>query len=334
MTSLPPETFEDEEIALHIWFNDGVNGSQLLTPDQRLTSSAYAFNAATVADGAITSAKIGNNAITGAKVASNTLTSSDIAANATGTSELASNAVNTSNVLNGSLLGEDFAAGSITGSALANPLELGNSSQNGGLLVWSDAADQQTISLSGSESTIETSGLDGTVNVRMGGTQWGSFTLFDRTRANNNTASLVAYEQTVLPQISGPPIVLPNPGGGLLLGYEDERKVYLKAGTGGGYLSLFQIDGGVGFLADGDVGGGGQTTVYQADGQPGIRTDGVDNSIEVFQNADEAGVSISASTYGLINVYLNNTRSGVRAFPGSGSAILMGAGAYEELLIH
>ena len=49
---------------LRVWFNDGVNGSQLLVPDQRLTpvafalSATYAQTASSVPDGSITAAKL------------------------------------------------------------------------------------------------------------------------------------------------------------------------------------------------------------------------------------------------------------------------------------
>ena len=49
---------------LRVWFNDGVNGSQLLVPDQRLTPVAFALSAtfaqtaASVPDGSITAAKL------------------------------------------------------------------------------------------------------------------------------------------------------------------------------------------------------------------------------------------------------------------------------------
>jgi hypothetical protein len=50
-----------------IWFNDGVNGSQLLTPDQRIASVGYAMMAANVPNGAITADKIAPGAIAPAR---------------------------------------------------------------------------------------------------------------------------------------------------------------------------------------------------------------------------------------------------------------------------
>ena len=42
------------EVYLRVWFDDGVNGSQLLTPDQRIAAVGYAMMAGNVQDGAIT----------------------------------------------------------------------------------------------------------------------------------------------------------------------------------------------------------------------------------------------------------------------------------------
>jgi hypothetical protein len=58
---------------LRVWFDDGVNGSQLLTPDQRIAPAAY------LADGAVTTASIANDAIVAAKIASGTIDGTRIA---------------------------------------------------------------------------------------------------------------------------------------------------------------------------------------------------------------------------------------------------------------
>ena len=61
MTAIPPAVFANPDVRLRVWFDDGANGSQLLTPDQRITAVGYAMVAAealTVPDGAITSAQL------------------------------------------------------------------------------------------------------------------------------------------------------------------------------------------------------------------------------------------------------------------------------------
>ena len=35
MTIVPAAVFTNPDVRLRVWFNDGTNGSQLLTPDQR-----------------------------------------------------------------------------------------------------------------------------------------------------------------------------------------------------------------------------------------------------------------------------------------------------------
>lgn len=61
MTTLPTTVFENADVRLRVWFNDGTNGFQHITPDQRLASAPFAMNAAqaeSVPDASITSAKI------------------------------------------------------------------------------------------------------------------------------------------------------------------------------------------------------------------------------------------------------------------------------------
>ena len=57
MTAVPPSVFNNADVRLRVWFNDGVNGSQKLVPDQRITAVGYAVIAGNVPDGAVTGAK-------------------------------------------------------------------------------------------------------------------------------------------------------------------------------------------------------------------------------------------------------------------------------------
>ena len=58
MTAIPSSVFANSDVYLRVWFDDGSNGSQLLTPDQRIAAVGYAMVASTVVDGAITSDKL------------------------------------------------------------------------------------------------------------------------------------------------------------------------------------------------------------------------------------------------------------------------------------
>ena len=69
MAALPAEAFTHPDVRLRVWFNDGISGFQLLSPDQRVAAVAYAIVADTVSDGSITSAKLASNAVTSAHIA-------------------------------------------------------------------------------------------------------------------------------------------------------------------------------------------------------------------------------------------------------------------------
>ncbi len=43
MAPLSPSLFDDDELYLRIWFDDGTHGSQVLSPDQRITSVGFAM---------------------------------------------------------------------------------------------------------------------------------------------------------------------------------------------------------------------------------------------------------------------------------------------------
>jgi hypothetical protein len=73
MTAIPAGVFSNPDVRLRVWFNDGVNGSQLLSPDQRLAPATY------LADGTVTTASIANGAVTSANIAPASINGSNIA---------------------------------------------------------------------------------------------------------------------------------------------------------------------------------------------------------------------------------------------------------------
>ena len=85
MAAIPATVFNNSDVRLRVWFNDGTDGWQLLTPDQRLAAVGYAMMAANVPDGAITSSKIATGA-----VGSSQLAAGAAAANAAGAFQPAS----------------------------------------------------------------------------------------------------------------------------------------------------------------------------------------------------------------------------------------------------
>ena len=46
MSAVPVAVFDNADVRLRVWFNDGANGFQLITPDQRLAAAPYALVAA------------------------------------------------------------------------------------------------------------------------------------------------------------------------------------------------------------------------------------------------------------------------------------------------
>ena len=58
MSGIPNSVFANADVRLRVWFNDGTNGFQLLTPDQRIAAVGYAMIAGGVPDGAITNTKL------------------------------------------------------------------------------------------------------------------------------------------------------------------------------------------------------------------------------------------------------------------------------------
>src|ERR1044071_2062747 len=92
MTPIPATVFTNGDVRLRIWFNDGTNGFEQLSPDQRIAAVGYAMMAANVADGAVTTAKLAQGAVTGPKLAPNAVTAANIVAGSVGAAQLGTNA--------------------------------------------------------------------------------------------------------------------------------------------------------------------------------------------------------------------------------------------------
>ncbi|MGI8604581.1 MAG: hypothetical protein ACR2OZ_16540 [Verrucomicrobiales bacterium] len=68
MTIVPAAVFSNADVRLRVWFNDGTNGSQLLTPDQRIATVGYAMMPGNMLGGAITGAKIAASCVGGTQI--------------------------------------------------------------------------------------------------------------------------------------------------------------------------------------------------------------------------------------------------------------------------
>lgn len=104
MTAVPATVFANADVWLRVWFNDGVNGSQLMSPDQRIAAVGYAMMAASVQDGAVTGAKIASGAVGSTHIANGAVGSAQLAAGAV-TSALT--AANVSAVAAGGIIGSN-----------------------------------------------------------------------------------------------------------------------------------------------------------------------------------------------------------------------------------
>ena len=67
--ALDPTAFDHPEVHLRVWFNDGTNGFQVLSPDRRVAAVGYALMADSVPDGSITTAKLAPGSVTVDKLA-------------------------------------------------------------------------------------------------------------------------------------------------------------------------------------------------------------------------------------------------------------------------
>ena len=284
MGAVPPSVFDNPDVRLRVWFNDGISGSQLLTPDQRITSVGYAMMAGNVPDGAITASK------------------------------LAPGAINSTNLT----------ANSVTSEQLANTISLGDTNTLGRLDIYRTSAGTPAISMFGSTSQISTYGADGLEQIRLWGAGWGELLMHDNTTNNFTTAQLLAHEQG----IRGFPLLFgDNPGGALKLSLGSTNRVYLKAGTSGGQLSLYQNDGGLGVFIDGDDGGAGSISVRSTNGSTRILIDGASanggGEISVRKN-DGANTVVLDGDSAQISTYGSDGLEQIR---------LWGLG-YGELLLH
>lgn len=93
MTMLPATVFTHGDVHLRVWFSDGVNGFQQLSPDRRIAAVGYAMMAESVVDGAITTGKIADGAVTSEKLAPGVVQTDNLALGAVGNAQLANSAL-------------------------------------------------------------------------------------------------------------------------------------------------------------------------------------------------------------------------------------------------
>lgn len=79
MEALPPSVFQRDNVWLRVWFNDGTNGFEQLSPDSRIAAVAYAMMADGVRPGGVTSGMIAPGAVNGAHIEPGSITAANIA---------------------------------------------------------------------------------------------------------------------------------------------------------------------------------------------------------------------------------------------------------------
>ena len=226
-----------------------------LAPRQPLHPTPYASYAfaAGITDGSITSAKVADGslatidfasgAVTASVLADNSVTAAKIVDGSLGVADLAVGAVNSSRILDGSILGADVGDNAIGSAQLADSIDLGSTVVSGTLQVYRTAANTPSIALYGATSKISTYRSDGLEQTRLAGQTYGYLSLYDSSPANQLAALLSANGTT---------------GGYLSLNNSNASpRAYLAGHNAGGYLYLYQADGDLGAIVDGESSGAG-----------------------------------------------------------------------------
>lgn len=136
MDALPVTVFDNDDVHLRVWFDDGVNGFEQLSPDHRIVASGYAMMALSVPADSIGSAELQDAAVTPDKIASGAVSSDKIAAGAVGPDKLASAAVESRHLSAGAVGAAQIAPG----AARDNLLSGGDAPVARGGIVLSDDA--------------------------------------------------------------------------------------------------------------------------------------------------------------------------------------------------
>ena len=275
MTVIPATVFTNTDVRLRVWFSDGVTGSQLFTPDQRIAAVGYAMMSANVPDGAITANKLANGAVTATKIADGAITSSKLAPN------------------------------TVTSANISDTIALGETNVNGRLDVYSTSAGTPAISLFGSSSQISTYGSDGQEQIRLWGVSYGELVLHNSLANNATAVTLTAQGSTggrlTLNNTNGSSRAIlegENTGGLLTLYTADGNTgaiLYGNEGQGSGALSLRNTNGSSRFRAYGGPSSG-LLQMYDVDGTETFTADAGGNGSLVLRQGDgTSGVGLFAN---------------------------------------
>ena len=130
MAAIPASVWANADVRLRVWFDDGVNGNQLLTPDQRIAAVGYALMADNVIDGAITAVKIAAGAVGSAQLAAGAVGTTQLAANAVEAGNIAAGAVGSTQIAAGAVGTAQIGDGTITAAKMLKPVRSGSISSS------------------------------------------------------------------------------------------------------------------------------------------------------------------------------------------------------------
>jgi N-acetylneuraminic acid mutarotase len=172
MSIVPATVFTHGDVHLRVWFSDGVNGFQQLTPDRRIAAVGYAMMADSVSDGAITTAKIADGAVTSAKLAAGVVQTANLATGAVGNTQLAVGAaaanlgagsVGTSHLADSAVTSVKIASGAVGAGHLAFGAAVSNIATGtiSGSQIANGAIGAAQLSSGAAAANLASSGLTG-----------------------------------------------------------------------------------------------------------------------------------------------------------------------------
>lgn len=269
MTAVPPTVFANADVRLRVWFNDGTNGSQLLSPDQRIAAVGYALRADGVRDGGVSASMLASGAVTVASIAPGAVGSTQLGSNLTfsgTTTGTFSGTVNGSATSFSGALG-----GEVTGSQGATVVSSATSASTANALVRRDGAGSfgaGSLALGGTLNLPNTSGAGAGVITQNGssllhtfgtnnffvGVGAGNFTLNGAGNTANGSQALRADTSGSNNTAGGSQALYSNTSGSFntASGFQAlYSNIASSANTASGYQALFANTSGTGNTATG-----------------------------------------------------------------------------------
>lgn len=289
MTVISPQVFANSNVHLRIWFDDGVSGSQQLTPDHPILSVGYAMMAGQVPDGSITAGKIAAGAIDQTTIADGSITADD----------LDSDSINSGHIIDGEVSTQDIADDAVGSEQLADVIALGDDFSHGRLEIYKNSTGTPSIVLEGTGSEIRTYGSDGLEQIRLHGSNVGQIDLHNG-MANN------AIGATISAGASGGGFVTLSSSGG------SPRASFSGADTGAS-ATFYQSGNSVGIqlLAESS-----DVLVRNADGEQRLELDGDDGdgapAIRLLNAKGSSGITLDGDEGdGAPVIWLRNALGGL-----------------------